>query len=235
MRVVGIHAVTQALRAGSGTRLIVRPGDVSGRLQAVMDLAESLACVVVRDEINQDEVAHQGVALEVKPPSFQSEKSLLDSLIGTDLLLVLDGVTDPRNFGACLRSAASFGVTGVVVPRDRSAPLNEAAVKTASGAASLVPVYRVTNLGRCLDQVKKAGVWVVGTALEGASDLNTLDLQGSLALVMGAEGTGLRQKTREKCDFLARIPMPYPDLSLNVSVATGICLYEAHRQRNQPG
>jgi 23S rRNA (guanosine2251-2'-O)-methyltransferase len=174
------------------------------------------------------------VSLEIRPPAVRSEKELEAQLAGefaSLLFLVLDGVTDPRNFGACLRSAASFGVDGVIVARDHSAPLNEAAIKTASGAASLVKIYQVVNLARCLDTLKKHGVWVVGTVLEGSQPLTEIDLKGNIALVVGAEESGIRQKTRERCDFLAAIPCPYPDLSLNVSVATGICLYEINRQR----
>ncbi|MGB1685508.1 MAG: 23S rRNA (guanosine(2251)-2'-O)-methyltransferase RlmB, partial [Pseudomonadales bacterium] len=205
------------------------------RLQEVVDLAKQQGVEVLVGEVRHEELADQGVALVVKTPQIRSE-SLLDDLIGVDspLFLMLDGVTDPRNLGACLRSAASFGVSAVVAPKDRSAPLNEAAVKTASGAASLVPYVQVTNLGRTLEHLKKAGIWVVGTVLaDDSQPLPAIDLTGPLAMVMGAEGTGIRAGIRKKCDFLAEIPAPLPDLSLNVAVASGICLYEVNQQRGR--
>jgi len=233
--IVGIHAVRQALIAGEGRSLMVRPGKLNPRLQEVVDLAKQQGVEVSVGEVRHEELADQGLALVVKTPQTRSE-SLLDDLIGADspLFLMLDGVTDPRNLGACLRSAASFGVSAVVAPKDRSAPLNEAAVKTASGAASLVPYVQVTNLGRTLEHLKNAGIWVVGTVLaDDSQPLPAIDLTGPLALVMGAEGTGIRAGIRKKCDFLAEIPAPLPDLSLNVAVATGICLYEVNQQRGR--
>ena len=235
--IYGIHAVSLALQSGSGIRLHLRDGQLNQRQQALLELANTMGCPVTRDfeapGHASDSFAHQDVALEVCAPEFRLEAALIPDLAMADnpLVLVLDGVTDPRNFGACLRSAASFGATAVVVPKDRSAPLSEAAVKTASGAAYVVPVYRVTNLVRCLNSMKKAGLWVVGTVLETSQTLSETDLTGPIVLVMGSEGAGLRQKTRENCDFLAQIPAPMPDFSLNVSVATGISLYEVNRQR----
>lgn len=232
--VVGIHAVQLALKARAGVCLTVREGKLNGRQQSLVELAQSMGCLIKRGQVGRGELASQGVSLEIRPPAVRSEQELKAQLAGefaSQLYLVLDGVTDPRNFGACLRSAASFGVDGVIVARDHSAPLNEAAIKTASGAASLVKIYQVANLARCLDTLKKHGVWVVGTVLEDSQPLTEIDLKGNIALVVGAEESGIRQKTRERCDFLAAIPCPYPDLSLNVSVATGICLYEINRQR----
>ena len=232
--VVGIHAVQLALEARAGICLTVREGKLNARQQSLVELARSVGCRIEFGQVDRGELASQGVSLEIRPPAVRSEKELEAQLAGDSsslLFLVLDGVTDPRNFGACLRSAASFGVDGVIVARDHSAPLNEAAIKTASGAASLVRIYQVVNLARCLDTLKKHGVWVVGTVLEDSQPLTEIDLKGNIALVIGAEESGIRQKTRERCDFLAAIPCPYPDLSLNVSVATGICLYEINRQR----
>jgi 23S rRNA (guanosine2251-2'-O)-methyltransferase len=232
--VVGIHAVQLALESRAGVCLTVREGKLNARQQSLVGLAESVGCRIRRGQVDRDELAGQGVSLEIRPPVVRSEKELEAQLVGEStslLLLVLDGVTDPRNFGACLRSAASFGVDGVIIAKGHSAPLNEAAIKTASGAASLVRIYQVVNLARCLDTLKKHGVWVVGTVLEDSQPLTEIDLKGNIALVVGAEESGIRQKTRERCDFLAAIPCPYPDLSLNVSVATGICLYEINRQR----
>ena len=232
---LGIHAVRQALFAGSGRKLILRQGRLNRRLQEIADIAKTLDCPIEVVPPTHDALSGEGVALEVSPPVMRSERELSE-LLGqardTWLFLVLDGITDPRNFGACLRSAATFGVDGVLVPKDRSAPLNTAAVKTASGAASLVPVFQVPNLARALDKLKETGVWIVGAEpREEARTLTETDLKGHIALVMGAEDTGLRRKTRERCDLLAGIPMTYPGLSLNVSVAAGICLYEARRQR----
>jgi len=234
-RIYGIHAVQMAIAAGQGTRLTVREGKLNQRQAQLIELAREHGCEVVREEIaSGSNLADQGVALEIRNPVFRTEKELKDQLQESEhpLYLVLDGITDPRNFGACLRSAVSFGVTGVIVPKDNSAPLNEAAIKTASGAASLVPIFQVVNLSRCLETLKKANIWVVGAILGADQKLVDIDLKGGIALVMGSEDAGIRQKTREKCDFLAEIPTSGPELSLNVSVATGICLYEAHSQRN---
>jgi 23S rRNA (guanosine2251-2'-O)-methyltransferase len=233
--IVGIHSVNLALAAGSGIQLRIRQGKLNRRQEAIIGLAEQMGCPVVFEAIEGDEIAHQGVALEVVPPRFQTEQelgSLLKVARDNWLFLILDGVTDPRNFGACLRSAASFGVHGVIVPKDHAAPLNDAAIKTASGGASLTRVFQVVNLARTIDSLKKAGIWIVGTLPEDSEPLPKIDLKGNIALVMGAEDVGLRQKTQDRCDFLAHIPMDYADLSLNVSVAAGICLYEVQKQRS---
>lgn len=234
-RILGIHAVRQALLSKTGECLIVRKGELNSRQQELVDLARQMNVPVRQAAVQHEAIADQGVALEVLMPKFQTENELAARIAEkgpSSLFLVLDGVTDPRNFGACLRSAASFGVTGVIVPKDKSAPLNDAAIKTASGAASLVSMYQVVNLVRALERLKQAGVWVVGTTLtEGAQALADIDLRGDIALVMGAEGRGIRQGTQKHCDFLAEIPAQLPELSLNVAVAAGICLYEAHRQR----
>ena len=144
---------------------------------------------------------------------------------------MLDGVTDVHNFGACLRSADAAGVDGVIVPKDKAAPLNATVRKVACGAAESVPVYQVTNLARALARLKALGVWVTGTAGEAEALVFEADLAGPTALVMGAEGKGLRRLTREACDHLVKLPMVGSVSSLNVSVATGICLFEAVRQR----
>jgi 23S rRNA (guanosine2251-2'-O)-methyltransferase len=177
---------------------------------------------------------HQGIMARVKPARQYSEKDL-DEIIAreaTPFFLVLDGVTDPHNLGACLRSADAAGVHGVIVPKDKSAKLNGTARKVACGAAETVPLIQVTNLARTLRDIKEAGVWVVGTA--GETDTNVFDanLTGPMAIVMGAEGDGMRRLTREHCDVLVKIPMVGTVSSLNVSVATGICLFEVLRQRS---
>ncbi len=146
--------------------------------------------------------------------------------------MVLDEITDPHNLGACLRSAGAAGVHAVIIPRDRSANLNATVRKVASGAAETVNLVVVTNLARCLQQLKERGIWLVGTDANAEKSLYEQELAGPLALVMGSEGRGLRRLTREKCDFLVSIPMAGAVSSLNVSVATGILLFEAIRQRH---
>jgi 23S rRNA (guanosine2251-2'-O)-methyltransferase len=178
---------------------------------------------------------HQGIMARVKPARQYSEKDL-DEIIAreaTPFFLVLDGVTDPHNLGACLRSADAAGVHGVIVPKDKSAKLNGTARKVACGAAETVPLIKVTNLARTLRDIKEAGVWVVGTAGETDTHVFDANLTGPMAIVMGAEGDGMRRLTREHCDVLVKIPMVGTVSSLNVSVATGICLFEVLRQRSK--
>lgn len=180
-----------------------------------------------------DGVRHQGLIVEFQAREALSESGLMDLLDQHPgpLLLVLDGVTDPNNLGACLRSAAAAGALAVVVPRDRSASLTPAARRAAAGAAELIPLVSVTNLARTLRQLGERGLWRVGLAAEAQGSLYQADLVGPLALVLGSEGRGLRRLTREHCDQLVRIPMPGPIESLNVSVAASICLFEAVRVR----
>jgi 23S rRNA (guanosine2251-2'-O)-methyltransferase len=178
--------------------------------------------------------AHQGVVAEVRPSVPLDENSLLDLLTTQDrpaLVLVLDGVSDPHNLGACLRTADAAGATAVVAPRDRAASLTPVVRKVAAGAAETIPFAQVTNLARALRDLKEAGLWIAGTAGDGEQELFAADLTGPLALVFGSEGKGLRRLTRECCDFTLRLPMIGAVSSLNVSVAAGIALYEALRQR----
>ncbi|MEM0514985.1 MULTISPECIES: 23S rRNA (guanosine(2251)-2'-O)-methyltransferase RlmB [Pseudoalteromonas] len=176
---------------------------------------------------------HQGIIANVRAGKQYSEKDLDDIIKReqTPFLLVLDGITDPHNLGACLRSADAAGVHAVVVPKDKSARLNATARKVACGAAETVPLVQVTNLARTLREIKDAGVWVVGTAGETDTTLFEANLTGPIAIVMGAEGDGMRRLTREHCDVLVKIPMVGTVSSLNVSVATGISLFEVLRQR----
>ena len=183
---------------------------------------------------------HQGVAARVSAassdePLGESELLALVSQQSTPLILVLDGVTDPHNLGACLRSADAAGVTAVVVPKDKSADLTPVVRKVACGAAETVPFVRVTNLARTLQALKEKGVWIVGTTGYTETSLYQQDLTGPVAIVMGAEGEGMRRLTAEQCDFLVKLPMVGSVESLNVSVATGICLFEALRQRSAAG
>ncbi len=177
---------------------------------------------------------HQGAVARYRTPPPRAENelyALVENAQKDTLLLVLDGVTDPHNLGACLRSAEAAGVTAVVVPKDRAAGITPTVRRASSGAADRVPFFAVTNLARTLKALKDKGVWLVGLAGEAPQDFYQLDLKGSLAIVIGSEGEGMRRLTAEACDFLARIPMKGAVESLNVSVATGVTLFEALRQR----
>ncbi|MEO1818671.1 23S rRNA (guanosine(2251)-2'-O)-methyltransferase RlmB [Pseudomonas sp.] len=239
-RVFGLHAVQALVERHPKRikRLLLQAGRLNERQQAVLASAEQQGIAVQRvagDELDaQAEGVHQGVVAEVSPSQLWSEEMLghlLDRLEGTPLLLVLDGVTDPHNLGACLRSADAAGAHAVIVPRDRSASLNPTVRKVACGAAETVPLVAVTNLSRTLKQLKQRGLWVVGTAGEAEQLIYDVDFTVPSIIIMGAEGAGMRRLTREHCDYLAKLPMAGSVSSLNVSVATGICLFEAVRQR----
>lgn len=182
------------------------------------------------------EVAHQGVAAQVTPLAPWSEADLYQALgaRAAPLLLALDGVQDPHNLGACLRSADACGALAVIVPRDRAAQLTPAVYKVAAGAAETTPVVAVTNLARTLRLLKDANLWIVGADAAAQKAAREVDLKGGVVLVLGAEGSGLRHLTREHCDFLVRLPTLGAVESLNVSVAAGMLLYEAVRQRQAP-
>ena len=183
---------------------------------------------------------HQGVVAVLDTTAgaeaggMMSEADLSEHLsqVTLPLILILDGVTDPHNLGACLRSADAAGVTAVVFPRDKSADVNDVARKVASGAAETVPWVRVTNLARTIESLKQAGVWVIGTDGGAERTLYEQDLSGPCALVLGSEGAGMRRLTRDLCDFVVQLPMAGSVSSLNVSVAAGVCLFEAVRQRD---
>jgi 23S rRNA (guanosine2251-2'-O)-methyltransferase len=239
--VFGLHAVQALLdRAPKRVRrlLLVR-GRVDQRVQALLDAAEAQG--ISQQRVTPEELdrlaeggVHQGVVAEVTASQLWSEDMLghlLDRLEGTPLLLVLDGVTDPHNLGACLRSADAAGAQAVIIPRDRSAGLTPVVRKVACGAAETVPLVAVTNLARTLKQLQQRGLWVVGTAGEADQLLYQVDLKVPSVIVMGAEGSGMRRLTREHCDYLAKLPMAGGVSSLNVSVAAGVCLFEAVRQR----
>jgi 23S rRNA (guanosine2251-2'-O)-methyltransferase len=181
------------------------------------------------------EVAHQGVAADITPLPPWTEDELLAALqsASAPLLLALDGVQDPHNLGACLRTADACGALAVIVPRDRAAQLTPAARKVAAGAAETTPVVAVTNLVRTLKLLKDAGLWVVGADAEAEKAAQEVDLKGPVVLVLGAEGTGLRHLTQQNCDFMVRLPQLGAVESLNVSVAAGMLLYEAVRQRGR--
>ncbi|TYC58791.1 23S rRNA (guanosine(2251)-2'-O)-methyltransferase RlmB [Zoogloea oleivorans] len=175
---------------------------------------------------------HQGVVARIDGRRKELKlPDVLDGLTEPALLLVLDGIQDPHNLGACLRVADAAGAHAVIAPKDKAVGLNATAIKVASGAADTVPYVTVTNLARALREMQEAGVWILGAAGEAEKSLYTVDQKGSIAWVLGAEGDGLRRLTRETCDELVRIPMYGSVESLNVSVASGLCLFEARRQR----
>ena len=175
---------------------------------------------------------HQGVVARVEViQQTNSLDDLLDGLTEPALLLVLDGITDPHNLGACLRVADGAGVHAVIAPKDHAVGINATVAKVASGAAETVPYFMVTNLARTLAELKERNIWVIGTSDDAPASLYQTDLRGPTALVLGAEGEGMRQLTRKNCDALVSIPMMGSVDSLNVSVASGVCLYEARRQR----
>jgi 23S rRNA (guanosine2251-2'-O)-methyltransferase len=181
------------------------------------------------------QVPHQGVVAQIDAAVASAGARTLDEVLDAvgprTLLLLLDGVTDPRNLGACMRTAAGAGADAVIVPRDRSASLTAAGAKAAAGAGEILPLIAVTNLARAMKELQDAGVWIVGADGEAPHSLYEIDLTGPRAWALGAEGTGLRRLTRERCDALARIPMAEGVESLNVSVAAGVCLFETVRQR----
>ncbi|MEN8180311.1 MAG: 23S rRNA (guanosine(2251)-2'-O)-methyltransferase RlmB [Pseudomonadota bacterium] len=239
--VMGFHAVQAALKKGRLTSEIwVDSQRRDKRIKDLIAQARETDVKILQVSGNDlDKVAkgarHQGVLARVLAPQAHDEtflKALLRRLNVAPYLLVLDGVQDPHNLGACLRTAEATGVQAVIIPRDRSAGLNATVCKVASGAAEVVPLIQATNLARTLQWLKKEGVWLIGTAGEAEQSIYQTDLLGPLAIVMGGEGKGLRRLTREQCDLLVFLPMLGSVESLNVSVATGVALYEAVRQRS---
>ncbi len=239
--VYGLHAVRTLIerRGAAVRRVLVQSGRNDRRIQELIELARARGIPLeTRPGAELDALAaggvHQGAVARVEPALPLDEDELLVRLDGAPeppLVLVLDGVQDPHNLGACLRSADGAGASAVVVPRDRAAGLTPVVRKVAAGAAECVPFVQVTNLARFLRGLKDAGLWIVG-ADAGATTLHTgADLKGPLALVLGAEGSGMRRLTREHCDVTVRLPLKGAVESLNVSVAAGILLYEALRQR----
>jgi 23S rRNA (guanosine2251-2'-O)-methyltransferase len=235
----GFHAVGVRLKTAPSSVVEVHV-DATRRDQRMRQLIERAQAAKVRlvdsDDAQLTQLAgnarHQGVVARVTPlPQSHSLDDLLDAVDGPPLLLVLDGVTDPHNLGACLRVADGAGVHAVVAPKDHAVGLNATVAKVASGAAETVPYLMVTNLARTLNELKERDILVVGTSDDAPGTLYDADLKGAVALVLGAEGKGLRQLTRKTCDLLVRIPMHGAVESLNVSVASGVCLYEARRQR----
>lgn len=238
----GLHAVRAALKYDPGKVLEawVEKGRRDARMTRLRDELQRIGVplhTIDRRELDKrsDGAAHQGVLIRYqgeKPRSEEDLEHLLEELDAPPFLLVLDQVQDPHNLGACLRTADAAGVHAVIAPRDRAVGLTPTVHKVASGAARTVPFFQVTNLARTLDMFKRQGIWLVGAAGEAGQSVYALDLTGPRAIVMGAEGEGLRRLTSEACDYLAHIPMAGGVESLNVSVATGVMLFEAIRQRS---
>ncbi len=240
--VYGVHAVAALLanRLRPTKMLYVNQERVDKRIQGLLSVAEQSQIPIERlsaQKMNQRfaDFSHQGIVASAGtlPDYIESDLGrLLDESKKPCLILILDGVTDPHNLGACLRSADAAGVDFVVIPRDKNASVTPVVSKVACGAAESVPLVRVTNLARTMDILKQQGVWIYGAAGEASTSLYSLDCKASIALVMGSEDKGMRHLTREQCDGLFALPMLGSVTSLNVSVATGICLFEVVRQRS---
>ncbi len=237
--IFGFHAVTARLRheASSVEEIYVDANRVDARMKDLLYTAKGLGVRIIQaDEQRLANIVgtrrHQGVVAKASELSLaRNLDELLDAIDGPPLLLILDGITDPHNLGACLRVADGVGAHAVIAPKDRAVGLNATAMKVASGAADNVPYITVTNLARTLRELKERDVLLIGTTEDGEKSLYEADFSGPAALIMGSEGEGMRRLTRETCDVLVNVPMFGSVESLNVSVASGVCLYEARRQR----
>ncbi len=238
----GFHAVLSRLRqhGASVQEILIDRDRVDARMKDLLNMAESAGVRVMQVERSRlDGIAgingrHQGVIARVvdTPIPYKDIHDILESdLKEPPFFLILDGVEDPHNLGACLRVADAMGVHAVIAPKDRAVGLNATVRKVACGAAETVPFIAVTNLARTIRELKEAGVFVVGTTMDAPGTLHNTKLDGPIAVVLGAEGDGMRRLTQETCDALITIPMYGSVESLNVSVASGICLYEVRRQR----
>lgn len=235
----GFHAVTVRLKVApkSIRELHVDATRRDQRMKQFLAKAEEAGLKVIESDDDKLQKMcgthrHQGVVARVEViQQSNSLDDLLDGLTEPALLLVLDGITDPHNLGACLRVADGAGVHAVIAPKDHAVGINATVAKVASGAAETVPYFMVTNLARTLAELKERDIWIIGTSDDAPASLYQTDLRGPTALVLGAEGEGMRQLTRKNCDALVSIPMMGSVDSLNVSVASGVCLYEARRQR----
>jgi 23S rRNA (guanosine2251-2'-O)-methyltransferase len=237
--IFGFHAVTARLRheASSVEEIYIDAERHDRRMQDLIRVAKDANVRIIHadDQRLSSMVGtrrHQGVVCKAGALSLaRNLDELLDGIDGPPLLLILDGVTDPHNLGACLRVADGAGAHAVIAPKDRAVGLNATAEKVASGAAETVPYITVTNLARTMRELKERDIWLIGTSDDADKSLYQGDFSGPVGLVMGSEGEGMRRLTRENCDILVSIPMMGSVESLNVSVASGICLYEARRQR----
>ena len=239
--ICGLHAVLAALKNNPQGVEEIWASDSRGdkRIGRVIETARAARVKIHKSpraalDRLADGVRHQGVVARLRETPVRNEHDLemfLSNLPEQPLLLVLDGVQDPHNLGACLRSADAAGAQAVIIPREHTAPLSAVTRRAASGAAESLLIFQVINLARSLRALKAAGIWLVGASQEADTDIFRADLRRPLALVLGGEGRGLRRLTQEECDMLVRIPMAGTVESLNVSVAAGVCLFEAVRQR----
>ncbi len=237
--IFGFHAVTARLRhdASSVEEIYIDADRHDGRMQELLRAAKAANVRIIQaDDQRLSNIVgtrrHQGVVAKAGELSLaRNLDELLDAIVGPPLLLILDGITDPHNLGACLRVADGAGAHAVIAPKDRAVGLNATAAKVASGAAETVPYITVTNLARTMRDLKERDIWLIGTTEDAEKGLYEADFSGAAALVMGSEGEGMRRLTRETCDVLVSVPMFGSVESLNVSVASGVCLYEARRQR----
>jgi 23S rRNA (guanosine2251-2'-O)-methyltransferase len=236
--IFGFHAVTARLRhdASSVEEIYIDAARHDRRMQELIRAAEAVKVRIIHaDDQRLSNIVgtrrHQGVVAKAGELSLaRNLDELLDAIVGPPLLLILDGITDPHNLGACLRVADGAGAHAVIAPKDRAVGLNATAAKVASGAAETVPYITVTNLARTMRELKEREIWLIGTTEDAEKTIYEGDFSGPAALVMGSEGEGMRRLTRETCDVLVSVPMFGSVESLNVSVASGICLYEARRQ-----
>lgn len=239
--IFGFHAITSRLRQhpSSIREIYLDENRQDQRVRDLIRLAETTSTRMIlcsQDRLNRmaGTTHHQGVVAHVmKLQRFTALEDLLDGLTESAFLLVLDGVKDPHNLGACLRVADAFGVHAVVAPKDRAVGLSATVHKVASGAAETVPFFAVTNLARTMRELREAGIWLVGATADADDTLDSITLNRPIAWVLGAEGEGMRRLTRETCDQLVSIPMNGSVESLNVSVSAGICLFETYRQHTQ--
>lgn len=237
--IFGLHAVQAVLNTNPARIKViyVQSDRQDERMQEVLQLAKKAHLSiqhVTKKHLDQLDATHQGIAAEVTKQQAYNENDLEELLNQTTtpvLLLILDGVTDPHNLGACLRSADAAGVHAVIAPKDKAVGLTPVVHKVACGAAEIVPFVQVTNLARTMAMLQERGIWLYGTDDQAEQSLYQQDLTGNVAIVMGAEGEGLRRLTREHCDYLVSLPMQGTVSSLNVSVASGVCLFEVVRQR----
>lgn len=242
----GLHAVRALLdyqEASCIQEIVFVSGKLNSRLASLMDLAKAknidISRLPIKDlDDKSNGQRHQGVIAFSQQSEFLKQKnnsldlfSLLESLEKPALVLILDTIQDPHNLGACLRTANAAGVDAVIAPKDKSVGITPIVSKVACGADQVTPFYQVTNLARTIDQLKELGIWILGAAGEGDGELYQQDFKSPVAIVMGNEANGLRRLTKDKCDGIFKIPMFGSVESLNVSVATAICLYEAVRQR----
>ena len=243
-KIYGIHAVTALLtfKPDSVKQLVVQSGRSDEALSLCVDLAKQAGINIEKcmrkdiDALFPDKTVHQGVVATCAHLPIYSEadvEGIIAAAAKPSLVLILDGIQDPHNLGACLRVANALGVCAVISPKKNAVGLTAAAIKVSTGAAFATPFVQVTNLARTMRALQELGIWLVGASADAQTELKKIDMQGDIGIVLGAEGKGLRALTAKTCDFLAKIPMLGAVASLNVSVATGISLYEAYRQREE--